>query len=395
MRANPINRSHNRTAAPQAVAGFTLVELLVVIAIIGTLVGLLLPAVQSAREAARRSSCTNNIRQLSLGVINFADAKRYLPNSHQSLLYNGWAGVASNGWYRGYIPIILPFIEEAAVFSRVEPFANAGGEPSNSGTVGGIASPYTAFIPVLQCPSDRFAGRRQTYGGGNGQYPTSYRCNRGDVNLASTTLAPGAEYPTQVIRAPFVQGVIDWASAQTAGTSRRVAIKDITDGTSKTAMLAEAPIGTWGFATSVSVVPVGTKADQWTAVMSPTSKPGVCWAASTTSTPNASTGGMNWGEGRLTVYYGIIPPNGPTCTNSNDSTYGQYATYTAGSYHSGGANLAFCDGSVRFVADSIDAGDQTNGSPNASGVTYRGQSVWSVWGAIHTINGGETNANAE
>jgi hypothetical protein len=50
---------------------------------------------------------------------------------------------------------------------------------------------------------------------------------------------------------------------------------------------------------------------------------------------------------------------------------------------------------VRFVADSIDAGDQTNGSPNASGVTYRGQSVWSVWGAIHTINGGETNANAE
>ena len=395
MRANLINRSHNRTAAPQAVAGFTLVELLVVIAIIGTLVGLLLPAVQSAREAARRSSCMNNIKQVSLGVINFADAKRYLPNSHQSLLYNGWAGVASNGWYRGYIPIILPFIEEAAVFSRVEPFANAGGEPSNSGTVGGIASPYTAFIPVLQCPSDRFAGRRQTYGGGNGQYPTSYRCNRGDVNLASTTLAPGAEYPTQVIRAPFVQGVIDWASAQTAGTSRRVAIKDITDGTSKTAMLAEAPIGTWGFATSVSVVPVGTKADQWTAVMSPTSKPGVCWAASTTSTPNASTGGMNWGEGRLTVYYGIIPPNGPTCTNSNDSTYGQYATYTAGSYHSGGANLAFCDGSVRFVADSIDAGDQTNGSPNASGVTYRGQSVWSVWGAIHTINGGETNANAE
>ena len=392
MRANLINRSHNRTAAPQAVAGFTLVELLVVIAIIGTLVGLLLPAVQVARESARRSSCMNNIKQVSLGVINFADAKRYLPNSQQSLLYNGFTGLTLDGWYRGYIPIILPFIEEAAVFSRVEPFANAGGEPSNSGTVGGIASPYTAFIPVLQCPSDRFAGRRQTYGGGDGKYPTSYRCNRGDVNLASTTLAPGAEYPTQVIRAPFVQGVIDWSSAQTAGTSRRVAFKDITDGTSKTAMLAEAPIGTWGFATSVSSVPVGTKADHWTAVMSPTSKPGVCWAASTTSTPNASTGGMEWGSGNLTVYYGIIPPNGPTCTNSND-TYGQFATYTAGSYHSGGANLAFCDGSVRFVADSIDAGDQTNGS--GSGLTYKGQSVWNVWGAIHTINGGEVNANAE
>jgi prepilin-type processing-associated H-X9-DG protein/prepilin-type N-terminal cleavage/methylation domain-containing protein len=387
MRANLINRSHNRTAAPQAVAGFTLVELLVVIAIIGTLVGLLLPAVQVARESARRSSCMNNIKQVSLGVINFADAKRYLPNSEQSLLYNGWAGISMGqaGWLRGYIPIILPFIEEAALFARVEPFAQAGGNPWTTATTGGVVSPYTALIPTLLCPSDPLARRNR-----QGIGPTSYRCNRGDVNLASTSGSSGADYATQVIRGPFVQGVIDWTSAA-AGTSRRVSPKDITDGTSKTAMLAEATIGAEGFQSGGVA---NSKTGMWTNVtMSATSRPGVCWTASTTATPVAATAGLRWGDGRnYTTYFGIIPPNGPTCTNG---TYTEHATVTAGSYHSGGANLAFCDGSVRFVADSIDAGDQANGSPNASGVTYRGQSVWNVWGAIHTINGGETNTNVE
>ena len=379
-------RSHTQASTA---AGFTLVELLVVIAIIGTLVGLLLPAVQVAREAARRSSCTNHLKQVSLGVINFADAKRYLPNSDQSLLYNGYAGVTrsgsgfNGGYLRGYIPIILPFIEEATLFSRVEPFAQAGGTPWEKNTTGGIVSPYTALISALLCPSDPFA-RMTSQGIG----PTSYRCNRGDVNLANTNNSPACDYSTQVIRAPFVQGMIDWATAA-AGTSRRVALKDITDGTSKTAMLAEAPIGGNGFGGVAD-----SKTGMWQNVaMSATSKPSVCWTASTTATPVAATAGNRWGDGRnYTTYFGIIPPNGPTCTNS---TFTEQSTVAAGSYHSGGATLAFCDGSVRFVADSIDAGDQANGSPNASGVTYRGQSVWNVWGAIHTINGGETNTNAD
>lgn len=361
--------------------GFTLVEVLVVIAIIGVLVGLLLPAVQAAREAARRITCVNNLKQVSLGVINFTEVRNFLPNSEQSLLYDGYTGVSPAGRYRGYIPIILPFIEEPALFSRVEPFAQAGGNPWTSATTGGVVSPYTALIPTLLCPSDPFA--RMTT---QGIAPTSYRCNRGDVNLASVSNAPAADYPTQAIRAPFVQGIIDWTSAA-AGKSRRVMLKDITDGTSNTAMLAEAPIGGGGFGNVAD-----SKTGIWKEVaMSATSKPGICWTASTTATPVAGVGGLRWGDGRgYTTYFGIIPPNGPTCTAAN---YIEHATVTAGSYHPGGANLAFCDGSVRFVADSIDANDQANHAPDASGITYRGVSVWNVWGALHTINGGEATVS--
>jgi prepilin-type processing-associated H-X9-DG protein len=167
-----------------------------------------------------------------------------------------------------------------------------------------------------------------------------------------------------------------------------VAFRNITDGTSKTAMLAEAPIGGNGFGGVAD-----SKKGYWGNVYtSATTKPNACWTASTTSNPTASIGGLRWGDARgYTTYFGILPPNGPTCYAGG--SYTERPTTTAGSYHSGGANLAFCDGSVRFVADSIDAGDQANGSP--SGITYTGLSVWSVWGALHTINGGETNAIAE
>ena len=88
--------------------GFTLVELLVVIAIIGTLVGLLLPAVQSAREAARRSACTNNMKQLGLGVLNFESARKRLPAASSG---TGTSSTATIGGY-SWICAILPFLEE-------------------------------------------------------------------------------------------------------------------------------------------------------------------------------------------------------------------------------------------------------------------------------------------
>src|SRR5688500_7163189 len=92
--------SEEREAMRRTRVGFTLVELLVVIAIIGVLVSLLLPAVQAAREAARRSQCTNNLKQLGLGMQNFHDTKKELPSGSVSAYYGTW------------LPQILPFIEQ-------------------------------------------------------------------------------------------------------------------------------------------------------------------------------------------------------------------------------------------------------------------------------------------
>ena len=364
--------------------GFTLVELLVVIAIIGTLVGLLLPAVQVAREAARRSSCVNNMKQLSLGVLNFADARRYLPNSGQSFLYKDGSAAAVNEYQfaRGYLPIILPYIEQVSLFQLVESYCAAGGGPFNNDTRSSVKSPYTVLVSTLVCPSD--ANARPTT---DNYAPTSYHCNRGDVNLVDTDNSPKYDYSTQVIRSPFVQGMIDSTNAL-AGISRKVMLKDITDGTSQTAMLAEAPIGSLGHSAANSKTGVF-----YNIYSSATIKPGACWTASTTATPVNGPAGVFWGDMRHTAYFGIIPPNGPMCTgnySANNTT-----SITAGSYHGSGANVAFCDGSLRFVDESIDAGDQANGSPDSSGVTYKGASVWKVWGAIHSMNGGETNALRE
>jgi prepilin-type N-terminal cleavage/methylation domain-containing protein len=108
MRACLRNESHKRSAAPRAVAGFTLVELLVVIAIIGVLVGLLLPAVQAAREAARRSSCSNNLKQLGLALHNHVDAKRYFPARHTVNKNYSW------------VVLVLPFLEAQDTYVKLD-----------------------------------------------------------------------------------------------------------------------------------------------------------------------------------------------------------------------------------------------------------------------------------
>ncbi len=108
---------------------FTLVELLVVIAIIGILVGLLLPAVQMAREAARRMQCSNNLKQIALAEHNHHDAyKKFSPASHDPR----WGSLLANGqaWDRlSYLTQILPFIEQSALYNQIGPYALAGGRP--------------------------------------------------------------------------------------------------------------------------------------------------------------------------------------------------------------------------------------------------------------------------
>ena len=125
--------------------GFTLVELLVVIAIIGTLVGLLLPAVQSAREAARRSACTNNMKQLGLVLLNFESSRRRLPSASDR-------GNATGAY--SWVTLCLPFLEETNLYNTMSSNSTRFSVAYASGGVN--AGQATTPLPQLVCPS--FAG---------------------------------------------------------------------------------------------------------------------------------------------------------------------------------------------------------------------------------------------
>ncbi len=147
----PMNRTHHRKSSD----GFTLVELLVVIAIIGILVALLLPAVQSAREAARRIQCTNNLRQIGLSLLNHHDSHKSFPQG----LYT-----AVDGVYReiglGWATKLLPYMEEGAVYDQIASFRPSdGSDPWDPGTPAKALLDSTfipgagAVIPSFLCPS--------------------------------------------------------------------------------------------------------------------------------------------------------------------------------------------------------------------------------------------------
>jgi prepilin-type N-terminal cleavage/methylation domain-containing protein/prepilin-type processing-associated H-X9-DG protein len=142
----------------QPLQGFTLVELLVVIAIIGVLVALLLPAVQQAREAARRINCASNVRQLALAVLNFEDAKKHLPRSglseQKTLVDSSGLELPYTSTYEGrqhsWIVLVLPFIEEGALYDQFDLTQTAFAQ---------VREPQATQLQSLLCPSDDARGR--------------------------------------------------------------------------------------------------------------------------------------------------------------------------------------------------------------------------------------------
>lgn len=188
--------------------GFTLIELLVVIAIIGVLVGLLLPAVQQAREAARRTSCVNKFKQLALACHNFNDVNKEFPP--------GWILPTDltrfgNGNYWGWGSLILPFMEENALYDRIDftyQWLNAGNP--NAGI---SLTPLASF----QCPSDTM-GPLNNKENNNGK--SNYIGSFGNKPIN------GSHFNTTLNRGMFTRNT-------------RIKIRQVTDGLSKTILLGE------------------------------------------------------------------------------------------------------------------------------------------------------------
>jgi prepilin-type N-terminal cleavage/methylation domain-containing protein/prepilin-type processing-associated H-X9-DG protein len=290
--------------------GFTLVELLVVIAIIGVLVALLLPAVQAAREAARRMQCGNNLKQIVLASHNYHDTHLALPAGRNNRSISTHA-------------FILPYLEQTNLSSTVD-FGVSWNHANN-------AVPRGTKLTVFECPSDPQSNTPAGWAG------TSYRANQGSGILWGL---PPANTANVNYGMPEPNGVFYLNSW------RRMA--DITDGTSNTAAFSEHCRGDFnqGMATKNDTFRPGTHPADADEAMTD------CAAIDITnlSYQGVSDVGAPWIQGyhSTTIYFHASPPNTRSCMFQP----GRIST-TAKSEHPNGVMVALCDGSVRFVSNSI------------------------------------------
>ena len=305
----------------QTRSGFTLVELLVVIAIIGVLVALLLPAVQAAREAARRMQCQNNLKQLSLGCHNYMDANRVLPPG--GLLVNELA----------WRVFILPFIEEGAIYDEMEK-ANAfkAGTVDGGSNNDGDSSPPGGFhkgqyfaakykLNVFLCPSvDQVQSVKgsSTLKDGTRCYVSHYAGIAGPIGANNpATNQPYRENPRFVLAGNSKTSRGGSADQGLLLFDYSVKPKTITDGLSKTLIIGEL----------YDVDPNGTNFD------------GDAWVKGIGITTN-----KNFLAACRNVKYAI--------NSLKPSNEGNNVPFASG--HSGGAHFALADGAVLFVSDNID-----------------------------------------
>jgi prepilin-type processing-associated H-X9-DG protein len=311
------------------------VELLVVIAIIGVLVALLLPAVQTAREAARRSQCSNNLKQLSLSMLNYEDSFKTLPG-----------GVGRWGCCWGtWMVRVLPYLEQGALGNL---YQNSDGNDLSGIRYSGAANVTNVTskrIKAMTCPSD-FPNAPLTLTGLPAITSHNYGVNYGNTNFFQATLNG-----IQFMGAPFVaypgstsdDGPNGAAAVAGYGNTfgRPVRLAEVTDGTSSTLLLGELIQGqgnalhgfTWWGGASGFVTFLGPNS----------------------TSPDVLVGG-NCNK----------DPRNPPCLNPTSSALGRMAG--ARSRHPTGLMVAYCDGHVAFVSNNI---------------------AYATWNAVGTSQGGE------
>ncbi len=344
--------------------GFTLVELLVVIAIIGILVALLLPAVQAAREAARRMSCSNNLKQMALANHNYHDVHKKFPAL-------GMRGMGSNtGIYYSGLISLLPFMEQKPLYDGIMAQANTGrgyGLPTPWSTSNSTFHNqyWKVDIPSFICPSE------------GGEPP-----DRGESpSLISYRFCVGDDYHQNHFR-PNQSGRDNRGVFQ---IERWLPFAGIQDGTSNTVLMGESSIGVGGPRDLKGGVAVNMQ--DW--------NPAACQARYNVVTRQLEgdvranfrpPGGRAWdGRPYFVGFATLVPPNGPTCHWGGVD--GNEHMGTLSSNHPTGGHVAMGDGSVHFVTENIDAGNQTINDIDSPG---NRPSPWGVWAALGSRAGTET-----
>lgn len=358
--------------------GFTLVELLVVIAIIGILIALLLPAVQAAREAARRMQCSNNLKQFGLAIQNYHDVHNAIPAATARVYFKNGNGA---GNYSAQFHL-LPFIEQTARYESV----------INNETVVGISDDDVRLqgkIPSYICPSDPGAGSP-------GLLNNTARCSistcRGDFALHNTKI-DSIMFDLNVARAPFINSTMPGAL-----TNKNVwqNYSAITDGTSNTMAASEACSQD---STSTTNIRGGVIFGGEINVSDKTANaPILCLNLSDGKNYKVSESnkmaeavyrGNIFADGRAprAGFCAVLQPNSPSCLNGTESSTPErnMGYFSATSYHNGGVNIVRFDGSTMFVSNTVNAGN-----PNDEQNYVGGKSPYGVWGAMGTIGQGDS-----
>jgi prepilin-type N-terminal cleavage/methylation domain-containing protein/prepilin-type processing-associated H-X9-DG protein len=330
--------------------GFTLIELLVVISIIGVLIALLLPAVQAAREAARRSQCTNNLKQLGLAMHGYLDAHGVMPLGSFKLPPPAGGNPCKGGHEAGAFIALLPFLEQSPLFSAFN--SSVHYETAPNSTVNGTG------LSVLWCPSDGLVAQADSQHFGWPVRFCSYMGSAGTWNSPPENRGPGCTLQNFQALLSQANGVVFYYSS--------VRLAGVTDGTSNTFLFGEHAYG---------------------------------------KNPTIELPDWNWwfsGNYGDTMFTTMFPMNplGKIPDIPNQTLYGidiNPSIQAASSYHAGGAHFAFCDGSVRFLKETIDCSpfDPATGLPQ--GWSQSAGGLYSVnppgrvgvYQALSTRNGGE------
>ena len=393
---------------------FTLVELLVVIAIIGILIALLLPAVQAAREAARRMQCSNNLKQMSLALHTFHDAHKRLPGfAWDPLWTTGFSTGADNDVpgrrldgtdvYSVHVSL-LPFMEQTALHSVISSQLSLG--LANVATGNGrdwvpepgvrnwdnstllkdssgnrtVKNPFTTRMTPFVCPSDTQNGR----GGDNEVKPTNYAVSLGDA-------VPAWDWNMRGSFRSYRHRGKTGLNSMSDGTSNTIVFSEMTIGRGGSDMNLKSGIINGGSAFrdpygqgSTFVTPLDCASHRGDGVLK--------LAGNITAESFSGNKGHRWGDSRLpyTSFATYVAPNSVSCRTNDE----QWAGMAASSYHTGGVNVGLGDGSVSFASDSINTGNQAlilgrdkayTGGPH----DYTGPSTYGVWGALGSAAGGD------
>ena len=335
----------NFVSAKKCRKGFTLVELLVVIAIIGILIALLLPAVQAAREAARRSQCSNNMKQIGLALHNYHDSFKAFPMA--MFIDAVTAAPRMNGASWGMA--ILPYMEQQALYDQFDHNVGAADQLSPA-NVNVIATPVAGFV----CPSAPGGIDREYVGDGTMEsFPLTWRAAPSDY-MATEVIHSGVRRLSGDLTLPNGEGVLaEWGNGTGTGDNRKSSFSTVKDGTSNTFIVGERTGGNeiyngsqvvdlTGFPFTKAQI-VGANGGGWGDILN-----GECDFGGALHSGIDAT--MSHG-GRTCLI---------NCTNARE--------YSFHSFHPGGATFLMADGSVQFITETINPG---------------------TFAAMYTQNGGE------